>query len=148
MERDSRFPATPGLKAVTAQVSRNYDNANKRQRKQAERKRLAAAAPAMLAALQTSCDIMEEAACFADDDLAAMLRLVIHDNRAAIAAATGGATAETSEALLRLGIAAPLMDDELREAIHDEPRASDPAWFLDEYQRRHLARYGQKFSTD
>lgn len=42
--------------------------------------------------------------------------------------------------------ASPLMDDDIREAIHDDPLAVDPIWFLAEYKRRHLKRFGVPFS--
>jgi hypothetical protein len=43
--------------------------------------------------------------------------------------------------------AASLMDDEIREDIHDEERASDPIWFLAEYERRHEAKFGETFEV-
>ena len=45
----------------------------------------------------------------------------------------------------RLDAAAELMDGEIREAIHDDPRAVCPHWFLAEYKRRHLAKFGEEF---
>lgn len=45
-----------------------------------------------------------------------------------------------------LATAASYMDDELREDIHDDDRANDPRWFLDEYRRRHAERFGGEFS--
>lgn len=42
--------------------------------------------------------------------------------------------------------AAPLMDDELREAIHDDERARDPIWFLAEYRARHEVKFGEPFA--
>lgn len=53
-----------------------------------------------------------------------------------------------NDAQQRLEIAAQYMDDELREAIHDDERASDPVWFLAEYERRHLAKFGESFRFD
>ena len=44
-----------------------------------------------------------------------------------------------------LTAAAPLMDDELREAIHDEVGAEDPRWYLAEYERRHAATFDAPF---
>lgn len=38
-----------------------------------------------------------------------------------------------------------LMDDELREDIHDDERASDPRWFMAEYRRRHAEKFGTDF---
>lgn len=42
--------------------------------------------------------------------------------------------------------AANLMDDDLREDIHDDDRASDPIWFMAEYRRRHEEKFGLAFS--
>ena len=44
-----------------------------------------------------------------------------------------------------LNAAAPLMDDDLREAIHDDTRATDPIWFLTEYRHRHFDKFGNDF---
>lgn len=43
--------------------------------------------------------------------------------------------------------AAPLMDDDLREAVHDTAIADDPREFLTEYRRRHEAKYGEAFAV-
>lgn len=42
--------------------------------------------------------------------------------------------------------AANLMDDELREDIHDDERARDPIWFMAEYRRRHADKFGAEFA--
>jgi hypothetical protein len=41
--------------------------------------------------------------------------------------------------------AAHLMDDDIREDIHDDSRAEDPIWFLSEYRRRHVEKFGEEF---
>jgi len=45
-----------------------------------------------------------------------------------------------------LAAAAMLMDTDIREAIHDDCRASDAEWFLAEYCARHKAKFGEAFS--
>lgn len=45
-----------------------------------------------------------------------------------------------------LTAAVPMMDDEIREDIHDDDRAADPIWFLAEYQRRHADKFGEPFA--
>jgi len=45
-----------------------------------------------------------------------------------------------------LAAAAMLMDTDIREAIHDDYRASDAEWFLLEYCARHKAKFGEAFS--
>ena len=45
-----------------------------------------------------------------------------------------------------LDAAAELMDDDLREAIHLDPRRACPHWFLAEYGRRHLEKFGEDFA--
>ena len=42
--------------------------------------------------------------------------------------------------------AVALMDDEIREAVHADGRFDTEAAFLEEYRRRHLAKYGEEFT--
>lgn len=44
-----------------------------------------------------------------------------------------------------LASAAELMDDEIREAIHMEHAPCSSRFFVEEYHRRHLAKYGDEF---
>ena len=53
-ERDIGFPETPGLADAVDRMNRAYDNAGKRQAKADARRRIEAAAPAMLDALRTA----------------------------------------------------------------------------------------------
>jgi len=51
------------------------------------------------------------------------------------------------KAIADLENAAPLMDDDIRENIHDDSRAFDPIWFMAEYRRRHAEKFGDEFSV-
>ena len=64
-ERDIGFPETPGLADAVDRMNRAYDNADKRQAKADARRRIEAAAPAMLDALRK---IRAEIMAWADDD--------------------------------------------------------------------------------
>jgi hypothetical protein len=41
--------------------------------------------------------------------------------------------------------AAVLMDDDIREAVHMEFAPCSARFFLEEYRRRHLAKFGEEF---
>jgi len=51
-----------------------------------------------------------------------------------------------AQSIKNLEAASIFMDDDIREAIHSDARATDAAWFLAEYCARHKAKFGEDFS--
>ena len=54
--------------------------------------------------------------------------------------------ADLAKAVPGFAYAVELMDDEIRESIHADGIYTTEAAFLNEYRRRHLAKYGEEFT--
>ena len=87
-----------------------------------------------------------EAAMLSDEFAAFIMKSAWHGNHNSFEVIDGRIFDITQSSLDAFEAAVELMDDDIREAVHDEPDASDIHWFLAEYARRHEAKFCEPFA--